>query len=120
MTPPEARDDPAGSHYLALFDGARLNEHESLTLALYFWTRLASLARLSLIDRDVACELFAWPYSYASGFFGDLARAISVQLGPQEIPPQWIEATQYLDEWLLSDFHPEAHPRGHMIRPKPL
>lgn len=99
-------DGAARSHYVPAMGERGLNEHEALTVSLYFWTRVATLGRLRLLDRDVARELFAWPYSYASPFFNDLVTEITERLGVDEVLPQWVAAVAYLDEWFLSEVVP--------------
>lgn len=94
-------DDSTAAHFIPRPAGETLSEHDSLVLCLYFWTRVSLLADLKLLDDAVARQLFAWPYSYLSTFFGRLSAAILTNLGPHERPPQWIDAVAHLDSWLL-------------------
>jgi hypothetical protein len=94
-------DDAEEAHFRAPLDGMSFTEHESLTVFLYFWTKVDAMLEAKLLERKTTVRLMRRPYRYAQRFLAELREDMAQHGRPDEIPA-WFEATKRLDRVLGS------------------
>lgn len=95
-------EDPDHAHFHKLLPSEAFTEHESLTVFLYFWTKVHELLRAGVIDRKTAQRLLAIPYGYLSKFIREFRADIAQHSEAQDLPP-WYEATEELERLFASE-----------------
>jgi len=91
-------ENPDNVHFHKTIPGEAFTEHESLTVLLYFWTKVYELLNADIVDSKTAKRLLAKPYSYLSEFIREYREDIAQHSKSGESPP-WHEATQELDRF---------------------
>ncbi|MCH9765498.1 MAG: hypothetical protein K0U34_05840 [Alphaproteobacteria bacterium] len=93
-------ENPNHAHFHKVVPSEAFTEHESLTVFLYFWTKVYELLHADVVDQKTAQRLLAGPYSYLADFIKEYREDIAQHATSDDLPP-WHHATQELDKLLL-------------------
>jgi hypothetical protein len=97
--PEKLHDDPDTAHFRNTVSAEAFTEHESLTVFLYFWTKVYELLKSRVIDHETTARLLKRPYGYVARFLKELREDVERHAGSEALPV-WVEATRHLDEIL--------------------
>jgi len=95
-------ENPDNAHFHKVTPSEAFTEHESLTVFLYFWTKVLELIRADIVDAKTAKRLLAKPYGYLGAFISEFRADIKKQ-SPSGDMPAWFEATEELEKFFAEN-----------------
>ena len=97
-----ADEHPEHAHFHKLLPSEAFTEHESLTVFLYFWTKVHELILAGIVDEKTARRLLVRPYGYLAEFIKDFRDDVAKHSKSGELPP-WCEATESLEKLFATE-----------------
>lgn len=91
--------DPDRAHFRDTLSSEAYTEHESLTVFLYFWTKVCAMLDAGVVEQKMAKRLLRRPYGYTLSFIRALRSDIEDHVGDAELPV-WVAATLRIERVL--------------------